>query len=348
MVAVEKVTKTRVAWVDVAKILGMFAIFVGHLTAKSGDSLVKWVFMFSVPLFFFLAGCMETRNERGFFENLLHKIKTIIIPLYIFAVAMILVSVLVNGNYNNVPAMGTQLYSGFIRNHSFGTLWFLSCLFVMEIVFSLIKRLKKWYLILGVCLGFFAIAWFVINPTPIKVPSWWWNVDSMLFYIPFFALGYILYPIMQKVFNHDKRNIKIAKNILGWGSVIYLISLFMGKSIGGSFWAINSFTMGLAQIVRPLICVFAILFISKQLEGVKFLSAAGKHTLIFCGGEYIAREIIFSIGAIFGVALSTKFDTPIQAYIFAGIEMIVVYFVLKPIFSYIISRINVNKILSKW
>lgn len=344
--ATELTTKPRIAWVDVAKILGMFAIFVGHLTPKTGDNFIKWVFIFNVPLFFFLAGCMETKNQRTFFKNLLHKIKTILIPLYIFALATMLIQILATGSLSNVSTMGIQLYQGFVRNHSFGALWFLSCLFVMEIVFSLIKKLKKWYLIATISIIAFGIAYFVITPIPIQTPSWWWNVDSMLFYIPFFTLGYILYPTIQKIFTSKKLVLSIIRDIVGWSSIVYLVCLFMGRNIGGSIWALNNLTMSLSQIVRPLICIFAILFISKLLENSKKLSAAGRHTLIFCGGEGIARSLIISMCSLMNISI--QFNTPLQSYIFALVEMAMVYFLLKPIFAYIFNKINSVKLLSKW
>ena len=46
--------KKRIAYVDIAKILGMFFIVYGH-TLRGGE-VTTWIYTFHVPLFFFLSG----------------------------------------------------------------------------------------------------------------------------------------------------------------------------------------------------------------------------------------------------------------------------------------------------
>lgn len=46
--------KKRIAYVDIAKILGMFFIIYGH-TLRNGE-VTTWIYTFHVPLFFFLSG----------------------------------------------------------------------------------------------------------------------------------------------------------------------------------------------------------------------------------------------------------------------------------------------------
>ena len=47
--------KTRIEWIDILKLLGMIAIFCGHLGEGSGR-LRTFVFYYHVPLFFFASG----------------------------------------------------------------------------------------------------------------------------------------------------------------------------------------------------------------------------------------------------------------------------------------------------
>ena len=47
--------QVRYAWVDTLKILGMFAIYIGHFADLAGFS-YSYVFTYHVPLFFFMAG----------------------------------------------------------------------------------------------------------------------------------------------------------------------------------------------------------------------------------------------------------------------------------------------------
>lgn len=76
----------RVAWLDVARAIGIYAIYLGHFGEEAGPA-YRFVFQFHVPLFFFLSGCAETYNkEEAVFGNLKRNVKTILLPAYFFAV----------------------------------------------------------------------------------------------------------------------------------------------------------------------------------------------------------------------------------------------------------------------
>ena len=102
----------------------------------------NWVFSFHVCLFFYLSGCLENFNHKTILENIQKKVINILIPFFFFAILGILYNaVLINTNvYIHENLM--LLLKGDIRNHiNFGGgLWFLSCLFVIEILFSFIKK----------------------------------------------------------------------------------------------------------------------------------------------------------------------------------------------------------------
>ena len=58
----------RVAWLDVARAIGIYAIYLGHFGETAGPA-YRFVFQFHVPLFFFLSGCAETYNKEEAVEE---------------------------------------------------------------------------------------------------------------------------------------------------------------------------------------------------------------------------------------------------------------------------------------
>ena len=102
----------------------------------------NWVFSFHVCLFFYLSGCLENFNHKTILENIQKKVINILIPFFFFAILGILYNaVLINTNvYIHENLM--LLLKGDIRNHiNFGGgLWFLSCLFVIEILFATVYK----------------------------------------------------------------------------------------------------------------------------------------------------------------------------------------------------------------
>lgn len=75
----------RIAWLDVAKAIGIYAIYLGHFGDAAGPA-YKFVFQFHVPLFFFLAGCTEHFSKKTDWRTeIVKNMQRILIPAYIFA-----------------------------------------------------------------------------------------------------------------------------------------------------------------------------------------------------------------------------------------------------------------------
>lgn len=131
----------RVNWIDVAKFWGMFFIYLGHFGTVAGNA-YYWVFSFHVPLFFFLAGCLENYNQRSLLLNLKHKALTTLLPFYVFGLLSVIFESINCNSFLPMKSGFRILLEGGIRNIIVygGALWFLSCLFAVQIIFSFIKR----------------------------------------------------------------------------------------------------------------------------------------------------------------------------------------------------------------
>lgn len=111
----------RINWIDAAKAIGILAIFLGHIPNESGVSCSGFVWMFHVPLFFFLAGCTEAlAGEKKFVDNLLKKVKGLLIPWLLFASLSLVVCVLEGKAFStDVQYFLGVLIRGTIRNKYF-------------------------------------------------------------------------------------------------------------------------------------------------------------------------------------------------------------------------------------
>ena len=65
--------KKRDIAIDIAKGIGIYLVCLGHTT--SNEVVLKWLYSFHMPLFFFLSGIFHSKSE-NYFEFFKKKIKS--------------------------------------------------------------------------------------------------------------------------------------------------------------------------------------------------------------------------------------------------------------------------------
>ena len=216
--------KTRVDYLDMLKCLGMFIVVSGHI-----HPYYKWfsltVHCFVIPLYFFLSGMTFKRSK---FPTLMafikHRAKTLLLPyLMLSLVTWVIWAVFNLISHYQVDIWG-PFFQTFIAQGSGGflvhnvPLWFLPCLFMIEVMYYVIDKLPEWANIL-VCvllsvLGACMISWwrgpFILLP---------WSLESAFVSIVFYCAGNLLVRHFGLVGIRDK--------VLGskWLSVIIIVVL---------------------------------------------------------------------------------------------------------------------------
>lgn len=179
-------TPSRIPWIDIAKGYGTLLVIYAHLGVGTIHS---WMYSFHLPLFFFLSGYVFS-TKYGFKEFLLRKIKSIVIPYFCLGIPMYLFRefysyllgtfTMVNAKYNLQQLLLQQ---------RFWTLWFIACLFCLNILFYLLVKLcrNEWKIaLISVVLACLGLFYYSLGGAPL-----YWNFDTCFTAMPFFALGYL-------------------------------------------------------------------------------------------------------------------------------------------------------------
>ena len=315
--------KERVQWIDVAKFLGIFAIYIGHI-GGAAIPISLFVFYYHVPLFFFLSGCMSNYDkETNYGKFVLKKLKSILIPFFLFSFLALFVEVLYKGlPHESVTGYLLLISQGNIRNTFFAaSLWFLSCLFVVELVFKLIKYLKHKWLILLLCIIVYFFTVLVVMTKLAPVPSWPYNFDSALYYLIFYAIGYIAYPYILELFKLDskkKRGIFIATGIV---SAAYAIALFFGIDVITQAFGDIKVMEHIIPLLRIPLLIWVNLCAAKLFEKIDIFKEIGQNTLYLCGNEYIITTLLANILGMF--SFGVNIITPLTGFIYASILILV-------------------------
>lgn len=323
--------KERLDYIDVAKALGMFAIYLGHFGEKAGYA-YSWVFSWHVPLFFFLAGCMvHKEKERKLGEYILHKISTIMLPWIIFALFYTVVDILRSNDRSLVKNHLRVICRGQVRNDIWigNALWFLTCLFIISCLFYLLRKIRNKIILVLVCVGINWMGRLIFTPHVL------WNLDSVCQYIVFYCVGYISFPFMIKEKLIDSKWKKIACTGLALGVICYEGFLFVGVDL---FSRVN---FQITYYLKPLAGISLCLLCAYYFRNVKVLQEIGRNTLYLCGLEDVVKLLIPDILLMLGIELYLV--NPVVAFVYTAFLLYVNDKFFVPVIKKGIERMTIKK-----
>jgi fucose 4-O-acetylase-like acetyltransferase len=258
--------KKRVDYLDMLKCLGMFIVVSGHIHPD-----YKWfsltVHCFVIPLYFLLSGMTFKRSKfPSLWEFIKHRAKTLLLPYLMFSLVTWAFWAVFNVVSHNQVNLWGPLLQTFIAQGSGGflihnvPLWFLPCLFVIEVLYYMIDKLPEWanitVCILLSVLGACMISWwrgpFILLP---------WSMESAFVSILFYGAGnwlvkhWGLVGIQERVLGkkwlslvimivltlvmintaHWNRHITLGSDNLGKFPPMFYLNAFMGIVTSGIF-----------------------------------------------------------------------------------------------------------------
>ena len=188
--------KSRVGWLDVGKGIGMVLVIFAH--DHIPKTLKTFIYTFHMPLFFFLSGFLFSPTKYHRFSSFfISKCKSLIIPYFSFSI-IVYIWFLFRYQIGDIdysssllkPLIGTLIGN---RNTDWtvhiGALWFLTCLFITELLFYFLKTRLKTNLLVSIALiitSFLGYLYsrFLGEPLP-------WNIDAAFIAVLFFGAGYV-------------------------------------------------------------------------------------------------------------------------------------------------------------
>lgn len=319
--------KSRVKWIDIARIIALFAVYMTHTGAGAGFA-YSFGFKFAVQTFFLISGCMAFYDkESNYGKYVWKKFKGLMIPYFAFALLAIVLKVLMtNRGFDLVKESLVIVIKGCVRNEFYSApLWYFTCAFCMEIIFKIFSYIKVKYIPLCLSVVMWALAAFVLPNNPTKAPTLFYNLDSAMYFMIFYGIGYTFYPLLLKVMSLENIRRKIIFAITGSISLGFSMLVFFEHDPFMLFMD-TLYLSDFLTIIRSLIIIYSILVISRLLNEVNILNRLGQETLYLCGNEMIIKTLLQSFLEVFGLGLI--FVTPVSVYIFNICCFIVGYFII--------------------
>jgi hypothetical protein len=203
-----------------------------------------------------------------------------------------------------------------------------------------IKLLKLKVLIVIIPVICFICSEFVIKPRAVVEPSMPYNVDSALYYIIFFALGYLAYPYLLKLFQLDtkkKRTVFITVYII---ALLYSAGVFLGFDILAAPYIVNKNILIFTAVVRAAVISLSVMMTAKLMSGLPYIARMGTKTLYLCGNEWIIKALIPSVAMMFG--LTINLINPLCTLLYTIGLIVANAFILIPVEERLIKAVKEN------
>ena len=262
----------------------MLLIVWGHIRLSDWSN--AFVYAFHIPLFFFLSGMVFSKKRYPDFKSfLLKRVNSLIKPYIVFSVLTWIVwAAFSYVTHANIDSYWIPLAETFIAQGSGGfilhnvPLWFVTCLFVVEIIYYFLADLKRlWIITITIVMA--AISYLAINNLEcFDVTLLPWNIEVSMLAIPFYAAGHWIVKAKTRQGIMNMVNIrKITTIVLAavFAYVVYVGSQYNGSiSFGHANLGKNVFVTygcGLAGTLMWLIGCILLADIKINKAGVKLL-----------------------------------------------------------------------------
>ncbi len=334
-------TKNRIDWIDMAKGYGMLAVIIAHLCK---GPLNEWIYTFHMPLFFFLSGYVFSNKDK--FDVFINKkAKALLIPYFSLGIPMVVFSFLLKLREDKFTVdFAIDLVKDFILQRRKWTLWYIACLFFLNIIFYLVtkfakKNISKTVIVIG--MAFLGLLYYESGGKPLP-----WNIDVCFAAVPFFFVGYVFKQFRDKTEKAlSKQSICFILFIV-FGSINVVFGYLNVKITGKGLEMFHSeYANPIFTYISAFAGVFAVILFSKFfiLKPIRYI---GENSLIYYAWH---QTIMIPITKI--VFRHLGFDHPddiSQPYywIYKAIQLIVIIVVLT-IATFIIDKTKLRILLGK-
>lgn len=281
----------RIEWIDTAKGLLIVLVILGHIHSThdsiwGGKDLI--INSFHMAGFFILSG-MTFSVKRPVMENIIHKMRTLLLPYFFFSLIYLvyqyLKSIVFGGpEFNFMSGLGSILIpiSGLPTTSVYG-LWFFPCLFIVEIALYIILKLKRHNSILFT-------STLVLMAMVIHRFS---GVVSIISIFPialcFMAVGY-----------YFRQKIDVFR--LSWVSsitclIVFIVALIINYSIHGYTFDLSSLTIGYwpLYVICGISGSILIYFIASRFSSIALFKTLGQDSMYYYGLHYCLIGVVEKI-----------------------------------------------------
>ena len=334
-------TKNRIDWIDMAKGYGMLAVIIAHICT---GPLHAWIYTFHMPLFFFLSGYVFSNKDK-FDLFIKKKAKALLIPYFTLGIPMVAFKVLYSLYQKTFTIDSTiELVKNFVFQKRLWTLWYIACLFFLNIIFYLVtkfakKNISKAVIVIGMTL--LGLVYYKSGGLPLS-----WNIDACFMAIPFFLGGFVLKENSNKIDNLLSQTKNKILLFLAFGLINVVFGYLNIRTTGkGLEMFYSEYANPLFTYISAFAGIFAVIIFSRFFT-IKPIRYIGGNSLIYYAWHQTimipVTTIIFSF-----LGFQESYDIYQPYYWCYKLAQLAVILIVLTIPTVIVEKTNMRVLLGK-
>lgn len=262
--------------------------------------MMVYIYGFHMPLFFFLSGFFLKREKMLDFRSFaMSKLRSVVVPYVILYLLTFVYWVVVERNVRGGElSVWSQLvglvYGTYNREymHFNSALWFLPCLFTMQMIYAVAVRLRRWWAIAGVML--------MLNVVGLACREYLgvlpWGICAAMIGGVFLCMGNLLRPMIETI----KYGRWVLIGVVVLGIVVQVLLLPV------SVFNLSSLKFYYPYLYIPVAVVgISVYFcIAKVIGHSRVIEWMGVNSLVIFGfQEPVFRAVLFVVSKVSGFEL---------------------------------------------
>lgn len=298
--------KERIEWMDAFRGIGMCCVIMGHMQIPK--VLAQAIFSFHMPLFFFASGYLYSGRHGTAY--VLKKVDSLIIPYLVYGVLGLAVRELGVGDVN------WWFVKMLLCGNGVGVVWFLSCLFMADLIGSLVvTHIKQVPLVACAAIAMAGVGYWMENNGHFPILMSRVVFQACVFWIVgyLFRTGMVFDKLWLVMEPRKTRNTRkfLCIQCIPWLKLLVFAILVAGCAL----FRLQRVDFGSMKTGNPVLLyatamafIILIAFMSRRFLGkVRILKFMGRNSLLFMNWHVIIPTLsLYAIGLL-GVDANSSF-----------------------------------------
>lgn len=315
----------RIPWIDAAKGMGLLCVILGHLHVPF---VATWIYTFHMPLFFFLSGLVFSGKKYDFGTFLKKKLKSLVLPYFTLGGVIFGFFCIVYAVQKQPASAYLEMLRDFLVQEHFWTVWFLACLFLVEILYYGIHHFFGKRPLIATCASG-VVCIFGLVRYRLGWGSLPWNLDVALVAQLFFHGGYLSKDLLQRW--NEKFSAKPIRRLL-WIALLLVVNAatgflcirMSGSSLDMSVGLYGNELLTIVSAFAGTLCVI----LAAQLLPLRPLTYLGSNTMVIFAWH--SRIVIVACGYLYAHLGIFRSGTLPEQLLYAAVTFAIILGLLIP------------------